>query len=440
MSTTGEELVGVLPPFIRRTLGVRSPRRFRYDTLVRVRAGEPVFLLTHPDDVRHVLVGNAEGYTKTPRLVGASGRRRVGHGVLTATGGEHLRQRRLLQPLFRREAVTVIAGAVEDVVDRALDRWHASSRVDLASEMESVAKGVILTTLFGRDLDEDAYGSLARDIAVRRRYTELVHHGRLPFRDRLPTPVVRAHREALARLDTTIGEAVAVRRAAPHERDDLLARLLQATYDDGSTMPERLVRDEALTLMTTGYETLGEALMWVFVLLGHHPDADEAVAAEASRVALAAAGVEHLPVTERVLSEALRLYPPTWLDARVPRGDDVLPVGGKVRSGSTLYVCPYVLHRHPRLFQEPERFDPQRFAPDARLPRYVYLPFGDGLHRCLGEHLARLEAVLVIARVARQVRLVPDSGRPVVPRAGVTLGARRPVWARPAPRRIGTAA
>lgn len=123
------------------------------------------------------------------------------------------------------------------------------------------------------------------------------------------------------------------------------------------------------------------------------------------------------------------------LFARIPLHDDVLPAGGAVREGATLYVCQYLLHRHPCYFPQPERFDPARFAPERRPPRYVYLPFGDGLHRCLGEQLAHLEAVLVVAHVAQRVRLELVDGGPARPYAGVTLRPRAAVWATPQRRR-----
>jgi len=123
------------------------------------------------------------------------------------------------------------------------------------------------------------------------------------------------------------------------------------------------------------------------------------------------------------------------LFARIPLHDDVLPAGGAVREGATLYVCQYLLHRHPCCFPQPERFDPARFAPERRPPRYVYLPFGDGLHRCLGEQLAHLEAVLVVAHVAQRVRLELVDGGPARPYAGVTLRPRAAVWATPQRRR-----
>jgi cytochrome P450 len=429
---------GILPGFVRATLGVRSPRRFPFDSMVRVRVGEQVFLLTHPDDVRHVLVTNARNYTKTRRLVGEHGRRRAGMGILTATGAEHLRQRRLLQPRFSRDAVAAFDATIREETGRMLDRWSRAHRVDLGAEMTDLAKSIIITALLGPDLDDATRGELARAIAARRRFTELVHHGRLPWRDRLPTPTVRQHRQALEVIDAAIYSTIARRREDARGHDDVVTRLLAAAYPDGSRMPDRLVRDEVLAFTGTGYETLAEALTWALYLLARHEDvAADLVEELTGALDGRAPGADDLPrlrLTGMVLDETLRLYPPTWLYARIPLEDDVLPVGGPVRAGAMLYVCQWVMHRHPRYFPDPDRFDPHRFAPGARPPRYVYLPFGDGLHRCLGEHLARLESILVIAGVTGRVRLELLDERPVEPRAGLTLGPRGPVWAHPHPR------
>ena len=437
------QLEGELPPFLRRTLGLRSLRRFRYDSIERVRIGEAVFLLTHPDDIRHVLVTNAVNYTKTPRLVGKRGRRRAGTGLLTATGNEHLRQRRLLLPFFRRDAVALLDRTIHDAAVEMLDRWGTSVRIDLGLELTGLARSIMLTTLFGRELGDAELHRLGEAIGKRRRFTELVYHGRLPFRDSLPTPTVRHHRRALEAIDATIYGAIDRRREGGLHDGDLIAQLIAARYDDGSAMSDREVRDEVLTFMSTGYETLAEALTWALYLLARHPDTDEELHTEVAGVLggrlPAADDLESLPFTGMVLAETLRLYPPTWLYVRVPIAADVLPRAGAVAAGATLYVCPYVLHRHPRYFPEPERFDPHRFAPGRRPPRYVYLPFGDGLHRCLGEHLARLEAALVIALVAQRYRIRLDSGATAEPHAGVTLRPGRAIWATAEPRTAGSA-
>lgn len=437
MSASEAPQWGIFPPFIRRRLGLRTPRRYRYDSLVPVRFGAPVFLLTHPDDVQHVLVARAENYIKTPHLTGSQGRRRAGEGLLTATGDEHRRQRRLLQPLFHRRVIERFDRAIMVETERMMGRWEPGRRIDLAAEMAHLTRSVILAVLFGDTLGGETKAVLDAAIAARRRHTEYVYHGRLPFRERLPTATVRDNRRAVKAIDAAIYAAIAERRQDGGPAGDLISDLLRASYPDGTAMSDRQVRDEVLTLTSTGYETLGEALSWIWHLLGRHPDAGARLRAELDAAlngrAPTAADVGQLPYAEMVLAEALRLYPPTWLFARILLSPDVLPAGGRVPAGATLYLCQHVMHRHPRYFPDPERFDPGRFAPDRRPPRFVYFPFGDGPHKCIGEHLARLEGVLVLAQVAQRFDITPAAGA-IEPRAGVTLSPRQRLWATVEPR------
>lgn len=418
--------VGELPRFARRTLGLFTRRRFPYDRLVPVRPFSSRYLLTRPEDVRHVLMEDGR-YRKTPEITSDRGRERVGEGLLSRSGREHRERRRLLQRLFHRRAVRSHGTTVRDVVDEWIDRRTDGERLDLAEEMARLTRDVILRILFGAELGDATRREVSGAIATRRRYTEHLYHGRLPFRDRLPTPLARAHRRAVETLDEAVYGAIRRRRAGDAERDDLVSDLVSVTDREGRGLSDRDVRDEVLTFTSTGYETLGELLTWTWHLLARHPEVARAVEEEID-AADDEPGAPDDPDRDRslvdgVLDESLRLYPPTWIYARIPVAGDRLPGGDEVEPGDTLYVCPWVLHRHPAHFPEPERFDPTRFL-DGRPPRFVYLPFGDGPHRCLGEHLAVLEARAALTRIGRQLRFRPLDPGPVEPHGGVTLTPR----------------
>lgn len=407
-----------LPRHLRRTLGLLAPRRVALDARVRVTPWSSTWLLTDPEDVQHVLVTGADRYRKTPFLTSERGRRRAGAGLLTSTGEEHLRQRRLLQPLFHRRAVE----RFETAIDMRIERWIRSAKpgavVDLAAAMADLTQRVILSVLFDGDLDDPAEERLARAIRARRRYTEYVYHGRLPWRDRLPTRILRANREALSAIDDVLFPVLARRRARisageASPEPDLIDGLIRAEYTDGSRMTDAQVRDEVLTFTSTGYETLGEALTWAWYRLHRHPETE----ADLLAAIRAGDGARH---AERILTETMRLHPPTWIFSRVPVGPDELPRGGGVDVGDTLFVCQYVLHRHPGLFPDPERFDPDRFAAE-RPSRSAYLPFGDGAHKCIGEHLARLEGEQILVRVASRLRFRLLDAECVEPLGGITL-------------------
>jgi cytochrome P450 len=424
-----------LPPFLRRTLGLRSRRRIPFDAVVKLRAGEATWMLTHPDDVKHVLISNAGNYSKSRFLHSARGRLRAGQGLLTSAGEEHRRQRRLLQPLFHQRVIERFYPVVVDRTERLLSRLESGGEVDIAREMADLTRSVILGVLFGRDhRDED--GGLSRAIDARRRYTEYVYHSRLPFRTRLPTKVVRQHGEALRRIDEAIFREIGIRRRGAEARSDLLSLLMTSTYPDGSRMTDRQVRDEVLTFTSTGYETLGEALSWTWYLLSQHPEVEGRLLSELQAVGASGlttpAGVARLTFTEGVFREAMRIYPPTWIYERVAQERDGLPSGSVVPGGARLYVCQYVMHRHPRYFPEPEAFRPERFADATRRPfRFAYLPFGDGAHTCLGESLAMMEGVLVLAMVGGRFGFELVAGQRIVPRAGITLTPRHGIRMRP---------
>ncbi|HUF89254.1 MAG TPA: cytochrome P450 [Gemmatimonadota bacterium] len=417
-----------LPRHVRRTLGPLAPRRVALDARVRLGPLSSTWFLTHPDDIQHVLVGGAANYEKTPLLTSPRGRRRAGGGLLTSRGEEHLRQRRLLQPLFHREAVERYGSVIDDRVEAWLGAIRPGAEIDLAAEMADLTKRIILTILFGDDLTAEAEDRLARAIRERRRYTEYVYHGRLPWRDRLPTRILRANRRAVRVIDAEVFGILARRRArAGTDRaaeGDLIDGLLSVTYADGASMTDAQIRDEVLTFTSTGYETLGEALTWTWYRLALHPEIEagflEAIEEEGGAGALAPATADH---AERIMAEAMRLHPPTWVFARVPRDDDILPRGGAVGARDTLLLCQYVMHRHPAFFPDPERFDPGRFA-GARPSRWAYLPFGDGAHKCIGEHLARLEGARVLVRVARRIRFRLLAPERVEPLGGITLRPR----------------
>jgi len=406
------------PPFIRRTLGYLSPRTFVYDEVVRVRPGRPPsYLITHPDDLRHVLVGAAANYTKTPFLTSARGKKRAGEGLLTRTGDAHREHRRLLQPLFHPDPVTVFAGVIGAEIERRLESWTPGHQLDLVEEMADLTQSVIVTVLLGDDLASETRCELTAAINTRRAYTEYVYHGKLPYRDRLPTRIGRANHAAVETIDRIVFYRIAKRRTAPG--DDLVSRLVDGTYPDGSAMTDRQVRDEVVTFTSTGYETLGEALAWAFYLLARDPDVDARLVSDPGFAA-------------PVLDESMRLFPPTWIFARIPKSTDTLPSGGSVEAGATLFLCPYLQHRHPRFFPDTERFSPQRFIDDPP-PRFVYIPFGDGPHKCLGEHLARLEGTMVLAQIASEIRFELDHDLSIELHGGITL---RPAGGLPATVRV----
>jgi cytochrome P450 len=404
-----------------------------------VRWGESAYLLTTPDDIRHVLIDNADNYSKTRLLTSAQGRLRAGAGLLTASGREHRRQRALIQPLFHRDSIEGFTQRIVDHIQRTTTSWRDGAELDIAKETARMTLSVMLDSLFGTDPAAD-HDQLIRAIEARRRHTDYVYHSRLPFRTHLPTRVVRTYRKAIAVIDDRIAEEIRRRRDSTDSNDDLLTMLMNATYADGSKMSDRQVRDEILTLTSAGYETLGEALTWSLYLLTQHADARDRVTSEIDAVlgdsTPTMSEAARLEFTSSVLREAMRLYPPTWIFERVAHESDKLPSGAAIGSGARMYLCQYVMHRHPRYFSSPERFDPDRFMPPTQRPfRFAYFPFGDGAHTCIGENFAMLEGICALALILRRFSLELLPGQNVVPRAGVTLSPRNGIRVRTHERR-----
>jgi cytochrome P450 len=411
----GYPIVGHLPPYLHDRLSFLLRCDDGSGRAVRLRLGRVAYLLTDAADVEHVLLRNVRNYTKTPRLTAPRGRRLLGHGLLTSTGAEHLERRRLLQPLFSRRRVGGFGEIVTEVADEIAAGWDDGLLVDVVAEMTTLSRRVIVRALLGRRSDEN---ELERALEERQRYIEYRFRSLFPLPELAPRPVVAGHRRAVRQIDRALRSAIATRRVDKGAFDDLLAHLVDTGLSDDD------VRDEALVLLVTGYETVAVALAWTWYLLALHPEAEARVQREADGFDL-----HSLPYTEAVLSEAVRLYPPTWIFVRVALGADRLPSGLEIPSGAKLYLSQYVVHRSPRYFADPDRFDPGRFAADERpsRPEFAYFPFGGGVRLCIGKPFALLEGVLTLATIARRFRLALETDRRVRADPGVTLRPRGPL-------------
>jgi cytochrome P450 len=392
--------------------------------LVRM-AGERLFLLNHPRLVKDVLVTNQRNFRKGRGLERA--RRLLGEGLLTSEGAVHLRQRRLLQPAFHKDRIASYASVMTDYADRIQRRWVDGDTIDAAQEMMRLTLGVVGKTLFDTDVESKAQ-NVGRALSS---VLESFWITMLPFYDvleQLPLPVFRRGRQARAELDAIIYGMIAERRRAPSDRGDLLSMLLMAQDEEnhGAPMTDVQVRDEAMTIFLAGHETTANALSWTWYLLSGAPDVEARMHEEIDRVLggrLPTIGdIPNLAYVEKVVTEAMRLYPPAWIIGR--RAIEDYPVDGYlVPARSVVVVSPYILHHDPRFFANPERFDPDRWTPEfkASLPPFAYFPFGGGSRRCIGEAFAWMELVLVASTIAQRWRLRLVPGHPVVPQPVVTL-------------------
>jgi cytochrome P450 len=337
-------------------------------------------------------------------------RRLLGEGLLTSDEPLHLRQRRLVQPAFHRERVAGYAATMIDATREAADRLVDGETVAVDALMNRLALRIAAATLFSADVNDDADAigravteSLAVFPASLSAFGELLDH--MPWH-----PATRRFKAARADLDAVIYRMIDERRRDPRDRGDLLSILLSSRDEEGRPMPTELVRDEALTLLLAGHETTANALAWTWDALARRPDTEARLRAELDAVLgdrdPVPADYPRLAFTRDVVAESMRLRPPAWiLGRRVIRpirlGDWDVP------AGSVLLTAQIVTHRNPRFWQEPEAFRPERWSNGEtdRLPRFAYFPFGGGNRVCIGESFAWTEAVLVLATLARRVRL-----------------------------------
>lgn len=394
----------------------RNPIKFltqlteEYGEVVYFKLGpQPVFLINNPDHIRDVLITHNRQFMKGEGLQRA--KRLLGEGLLTSEGEFHLRQRRLAQPAFHRQRIAGYASTMIEYSERLSDGWQPGEERDIAREMMKLTLAIAGKTLFDADVETEADeigDALSKTM-------EMFNYLTLPFfqvLERLPIPAMQRFRVARKRLDETVFRIIRERRESGEDRGDLLSMLMQArdTEGDGSGMTDQQLRDEAMTIFLAGHETTANALTWTWYLLSQNPEAEARFHAEIDEVLSGqAATAEHYPrlrYTEMVFAEAMRMYPPAWVIGRRVLNDYQLN-GYHVPDRSIILMSQYVAHHNPKYFPEPDRFDPERWTPEARefRPKFSYFPFGGGPRLCIGESFAWMEGVLVLATLGRKWRM-----------------------------------
>jgi cytochrome P450 len=388
---------------------------------------QPIVLLSHPDDIRDVLVTHGRRFHKGRGLERA--KLLLGDGLLTSEDEFHLRQRRLAQPAFHRARIAGYGDTMAAYARRRAEQWVDGTELDVAAEMAAYTLAVVGKTLFDADIEDEAgdIGDALGTAIATFNFTVVPFAGVLL---RLPLPVSRRFKRARKRLDATIYDMIARRRASGVDRGDLLSMLLMAqdSEGDGGGMSDLQLRDEAMTLLLAGHETTANALSWAWYLLSGAPDVEARLHAEVDSLGdrmLGADDVARLPYTRAVLAETMRLYPPAWIIGR--RALDAHRAGEHELAPRTIVLLSqWIVHRDPRWWPEAESFRPERWLPggsasDPARPKFSYFPFGAGTRVCIGEHFAWMEGVLALATFAQRWRLRLVPGHPVVPQPIVTL-------------------
>ncbi len=374
------------------------------------------YVINHPDDIKRVLLSNHRNYTK------GEGMDRVkillGNGIMTSEGDFWRRQRRMMQPSFHRRVIDQFSTLIRNVNDKFADRWAEKAAraepINLSDDASELTLEIVLHSIFGSDLArlETEFGANPFEVVAKEQNRDL----KFAFRFRSLTKLV--------------AELINHRRRTPEEHFDFLGMLMASRdRETDEAMSDKELIDEVLTLIVAGHETTAAALTWTWYLISRHPDAQGRLQAEADRTSpdqtLGLDAAESLEFTHQVLQESLRLYPPGWLITRRTLEADELG-GYPIPPRTDVFISPYMLHRHPAFWSEPEEFRPERFAgPDAEeRHRFAYIPFAVGPRHCIGENIAMFEMLVHVHAMARRFRLTRAGNEPIELEAQINLRPR----------------
>ncbi|MGB0383514.1 MAG: cytochrome P450 [Ardenticatenaceae bacterium] len=429
----GYPLLGVIPKMRGSFLDFVTQMWLEYGDQVQFDVAKvDIHLVVHPDDMKHVLQMNNRNY---PKGLKYDVKRLFGNGLFSSEGAFWRQQRRLIQPMFNHNMLASYAPAIISSTAEILAKWEArpepSRPLHIVDEMMRLTQRVIARTMFTKDMSQqsdmmykaftEALDGLDRNIK------------RPDFMNKWPIPSNRRFEKAIETIDDTMYKLIAERRGsdASHneeEEQDLLSLLLNVRDEEsGAGMGDQQIRDEITTMFLAGHETTAMTLAWTWYFLSRHPIVGQKVYAEVDDVlggrTPTVDDLEKLTYTRQVFDETLRLYPPAWMFGRVPLEDDVLPSGYRIPKGSQVVLLPYLTHRHPDFWENPEGFQPERFTPEASKSRhrYAYLPFSAGPRLCIGNNFALMEGPLMIAMIAQRYKLELMPGSNVQLKPSTTL-------------------
>ncbi|MER7910108.1 cytochrome P450 [Streptomyces sp. NPDC096068] len=420
--------------------------RREHGDVVRITAGPPgvratLYGVFSAEGAQQVLAGESANFRKDNAFY-QEVRESFGNGLLTSQDEDYLRQRRLVQPLFTRRRVDGYAAAIAAEVATLTGEWRddGAESVDVLQEMARLALRAVARILFGTDVD-------AAVQIVERSFPELgayvLRRGFSPLNvpRNWPTPGNRraaaVHRALYEVCDRIIAERRSSGRTSD-EGDDLLTLLVGAESAEDGSFDATELREQVLVFLLAGHETTATSLGFALHLLGLHPEARKRAREEVDQVLAGrtpgAADLDALPYVTRVLKEAMRLFPAAPVVGR--RAVAATEIGGvAVPAGADVVVAPWVTHRHPDYWEDPERFDPDRFTPEAEAarPRYAWFPFGGGPRACIGQHFSMLESVIALAMILQRYDFEAiDTEVPLT--SAITLQAAGPARCRLTPR------
>ena len=401
-----------------------------YGDVVRFKLGpRTMYLLNHPDHVEQILERRCQNYERRGRSTDKM-KAVCGDSLLTTDGAMWKRERQLMQPAFHQKHVEGFSSLITQATQEMLERWetHAASgrALDVSSEMVRLTSTIVGQAFFGADVAGDAL-AMEGALQVLLDHTYQRFEAIVDWEGIFPGLAGRPFKDALRTVDGVVRRIIEGRRGSSDEHHDLLAMLLGARdLENIGGMSDQQLRNETITMLLAGYETTAHALAWTIYAISEHSDLEHRLLEEIQRaIGERGPGLEDLPgleFTTRIIKESLRLYPPIWAVERRTVADD--EIGGyRISAGSSVFISPYALHRHPLFWENPETFDPDRFTLDRskNRPHLAYIPFGAGPHQCIGSPLAMLEARLILPALFRRFHFRVVPGHVIAAKPGITL-------------------
>jgi cytochrome P450 len=432
----GFPIVGNLPVYRTAKIRFLSELRDQLGDRSIFRLGKhPILLLTSPHDLQWVESKNAKNYVKATNL-----RELVGDGIFLSEGEKWRRQRRLIQPTFHQGAILKMVETMNRRIASTIDSIGIDvdqsliEKVSIGDRVRRLAFEIMGEALFGADVGQH-YQNLRPSLEYINSFLTKRFHQLIPISLEVPLPSHLRFRQAKKRVDETVQSIIEIKNrkiAAGTPDDDLLTRIILAKDPEtGESMPKDQLRDEAVSLMIAGFETTGNLFQWLLHLLSVHPEVQSKLNQELQTVLgnqkPNAENVFQLRYLSDVVDETMRLYPPIWAWTKRAIGEDRLD-DLNIESGTILFVSPYLLQRHPKWWNDPDRFDPSRWTTELREKnKFVFMPFGTGPRTCVGKHFALMELKLFISRFLQEFELEPVPGFQVEADFQVLLGMKKPL-------------
>jgi cytochrome P450 len=412
----------------------------RYGDVVRINLlGIKGVALHGADGNRFILVEGASNFLVEPMIERVHARWIVGHGLIFIDDPAHKQQRRLMMPAFHRRRIEAYQQTMCEATKQMLDRWKPGAQVDIAAEMHRLALVIAGRTLFDMDLAGSArqLGKAVASVVAAVSNPLNIALAQLPF-DVGRVGQGRTLRRAIARIDVILGRIIEEHKQSKTDTGDVVSMLVAARDEDGRRLTNAQIRDHLLTLFIAGHETSANALAWAFYLLAQHPhvagkllnELDEQLRGQPPT----AADLERLPYLEQVTKEVLRLYPPAPSANRIAK-EPFEWKGYTINAGELVSYVPFVSHRIPEYFPDPNKFWPERFDPviGQTPPQYAYIPFAAGPRSCIGAPFATMEIKTVIAMALQHFRLDLVANQHIEATVRTTVQPKDGILMRPQP-------